>query len=216
MNILESFKIAFSSIWNHKVRALLTMLGIIIGVAAVIVIVALGQGAQTQLTDELFAVDENAIEIFYDYIPTEEEMESGEWSWEPPDLSAADLEVVAGVPGVKAVIGTNNGWGMMVHNDKTADMEITGVGKEFFSARGIEILEGRPINARDNEGMNRVVMIDKKARENFLRKMKIQLGKLLKLMTIHIKLSVFINHQYQSSINGMKMVNYSCRVQSFR
>ena len=42
MNIFESFKIAFSSIWNHKIRALLTMLGIIIGVAAVIVIVAIG------------------------------------------------------------------------------------------------------------------------------------------------------------------------------
>ncbi|WP_062106873.1 ABC transporter permease [Bacillus niameyensis] len=179
MNILESFKIAFSSIWNHKVRALLTMLGIIIGVAAVIIIVALGQGAQTQLTDEIFAVDENVIEIYYDYQPTEEEMESGQWSYEPPNLSPTDLEVVAEVPGVKAVIGTNTGWGMMVHNDKTGDMQITGVGKEYFSARSIEVLEGRPINARDNEGMNRVIMIDKKAREKFFKEDENPIGEIV-------------------------------------
>lgn len=46
MNMWESFKIALSSIWNHKIRSVLTMLGIIIGVAAVIVIVAIGQGAK--------------------------------------------------------------------------------------------------------------------------------------------------------------------------
>ena len=48
MSIWESFKIALSSIWNHKVRSILTMLGIIIGVAAVIIIVAIGQGARNK------------------------------------------------------------------------------------------------------------------------------------------------------------------------
>ena len=62
MNIWESFKIALSSIWNHKIRSILTMLGIIIGVAAVIIIVAIGQGTKKQMTDELFATDKNAIE----------------------------------------------------------------------------------------------------------------------------------------------------------
>ena len=46
LSILESFKIALSSIWNHKIRSILTMLGIIIGVGAVIIIVAIGEGAK--------------------------------------------------------------------------------------------------------------------------------------------------------------------------
>ena len=36
-------------------------------------------------------------------------------------------------------------------------MEITGVGADYFVAKGIKIVEGRPINARDNDGMNRIV-----------------------------------------------------------
>lgn len=57
MSLLESFKVALSSIWNHKIRSILTMLGIIIGVAAVIIIVAIGQGAKTKMTEELFSIE---------------------------------------------------------------------------------------------------------------------------------------------------------------
>ncbi|GIN73722.1 ABC transporter permease [Bacillus sp. J14TS2] len=181
MNFLESFKIAFSSIWNHKVRALLTMLGIIIGVAAVITIVALGQGAQDNLTDELFAVDENVIELWYEYVPTEEEEVSGEWSWQEPELFAEDLDVLQAVPGVKAAIGTNYAGGTINYNDKTGSPEITGVGPEYFRAQSIEILEGRPINARDNDGMNRVVMIDKSARKNFFKENENPIGEIIDL-----------------------------------
>ncbi|GIN59181.1 ABC transporter permease [Lederbergia ruris] len=206
MNILESFKIAFSSIWNHKVRALLTMLGIIIGVAAVITIVALGQGAQDNLTDELFAVDENVIELYYEYEPTEEEMESGGWSWEEPELFAEDLETLEAVPGVKAVIGTNSGWGMLAHNEKTGEMDITGVGPEYFQAQSIEILEGRPINARDNDGMNRVIMIDKVAREKFFKENENPIGEIIDLDDNPYKvIGVYkspIPEQFQWSENG--------------
>ncbi len=74
MNIWESIKVALSSIWNNKLRSLLTMLGIIIGVAAVIVIVAIGQGAKKQMTDELFNVDENVVEIHYEPDQLEDEL----------------------------------------------------------------------------------------------------------------------------------------------
>ncbi len=207
MNFLESFKIAFSSIWNHKVRALLTMLGIIIGVAAVITIVAIGQGAQTQMTDELFAVDKNVIELYYEYEPTEEEMMNGDYAYENPELNSADLETLEAVPGVKAAIGTNTGWGMLVRNDKTGEMNITGVGPEYFSAQSIEVLEGRPINARDNEGMNRVVMIDKVAREMFFKEDENPIGEIIDLDDNPYKvIGVYkspIPEQYQWSENGV-------------
>ncbi|KRG12242.1 ABC transporter permease [Lederbergia galactosidilytica] len=206
MNFLESFKIAFSSIWNHKVRALLTMLGIIIGVAAVITIVAIGQGAQTQMTDELFAVDKNVIELYYEYEPTEEEMMNGDYAYENPELNSADLETLEAVPGVKAAIGTNTGWGMLVRNDKTGEMNITGVGPEYFSAQSIEVLEGRPINARDNEGMNRVVMIDKVAREMFFKEDENPIGEIIDLDDNPYKvIGVYkspIPEQYQWSESG--------------
>ncbi|MFZ2464304.1 MAG: ABC transporter permease [Caldibacillus thermoamylovorans] len=168
MSIVESFKLALSSIWKHKVRSILTMLGVIIGVAAVIIIVAIGQGAKTKMTEELFATEENAVDLRYEPIPVEGQDES-EMSWEEPVLTSEDVEVLSKVPGVKAVIATNQGWGPMVYEDKQGEMQITGVGPEFFTARNIQVVEGRPINSRDTDGLNRVIMVDTKAREKFFK-----------------------------------------------
>lgn len=168
MSIVESFKLALSSIWKHKVCSILTMLGVIIGVAAVIIIVAIGQGAKTKMTEELFATEENAVDLWYEPIPVEGQDES-EMSWEEPVLTSEDVEVLSKVPGVKAVIATNQGWGPMVYEDKQGEMQITGVGPEFFTARNIQVVEGRAINSRDTDGLNRVIMVDTKAREKFFK-----------------------------------------------
>src|SRR5699024_4304097 len=115
MNILESFKIALSSIWNHKIRSLLTMLGIIIGVCAVIIIVALGTGAQNQLTEELFSTDKNMVELYYE--PDFDDDMSGEMIWEEPELTELDLAELQGLPGVRTAIGTNNSWNSINYNE---------------------------------------------------------------------------------------------------
>lgn len=180
MSLLESFKVALSSIWNHKIRSILTMLGIIIGVAAVIIIVAIGQGAKTKMTEELFSIEKNAVDIWYQPMPKEGEEES-EMFWMEPELTSNDVETLSAVPGVKAVIATNQGWGPLIYNDQQGEMEITGVGPEFFTARNIQIVEGRPINARDNDGRNRVVMIDTVAREKFFQDKENIIGEIVDL-----------------------------------
>jgi putative ABC transport system permease protein len=178
MNIWDSFKIALSSIWNHKIRSILTMLGIIIGVAAVIIIVAIGQGTKKQMTDELFSTDKNAIDIYYEYIPPEGETEM---FWQEPELTSEDIETLAEVPGVKAVVATNQGWGMMTHEDEQGEMQITGVGAEFFRARDIQVVEGRALYAADNDGLNRVVLIDTIAREKFFKETENPIGEIIDL-----------------------------------
>jgi len=178
MNIWDSFKIALSSIWNHKIRSILTMLGIIIGVAAVIIIVAIGQGTKKQMTDELFSTDKNAIDIYYEYIPPEDEPEM---FWEEPELTSEDIQILGEVPGVKAVVATNQGWGMMTHDDEQGEMQITGVGAEFFPARDIQVVEGRALYTADNDGLNRVVLIDTIAREKFFKESENPIGEIIDL-----------------------------------
>lgn len=176
MSIWESFKIALSSIWNHKVRSILTMLGIIIGVAAVIIIVAIGQGAKKQMTEDMFSTDQQVIELYYEQFPSED---GSDMMWNEPDLTSSDLAEIQKVPGVKAVIGTNNGWGMMVHNEKQSDMQITGVGPDYFSGRKLEIIEGRSFNIRDVDSMNRVVMIDTVARKKLFKESDQVIGEIV-------------------------------------
>src|SRR5690606_38001624 len=78
-----------------------------------------------------------------------------------------DLAVLREVPGVQSVLGINQGWGMMVHNEEQSDMTITGVDEGYFAAKNIEMLEGRPFLARDKDSMNRVILIDSVTREKF-------------------------------------------------
>ena len=205
MSLVESFKLALYSIWKHKVRSILTMLGVIIGVAAVIIIVAIGQGAKTKMTEELFSTDKNAVDIFYQPMPVEGEDES-EMFWTEPEITSEDIELLSEVPGVEAVIATNQGWGPMVYDDQQGDMEITGVGPEFFSARKIQVVEGRTINTRDNDGMNRVVMIDTVARDKFFKGKEDIIGEIIDLNGNPYKLvGVYespIPEQYRVSENG--------------
>lgn len=178
MNIWESFRIALGSIWSHKVRSVLTMLGIIIGVGAVIVIVAIGQGAKKQMTEDLFGTDKNIIEIFSEYIPPEGE-EMG--YWEMPVLTREDLEAVKKVPGVKAVFGTNMGFGMLVHNEKQGNPQITGIDEQYIRARKIAVTEGRPFTRNDIEGVSRVVMIDQVTRKKYFQKDEQVVGEIVEI-----------------------------------
>lgn len=166
MNILESLKIALSSIWNHKIRSLLTMLGIIIGVCAVIIIVAIGTGAKNQMADELFSADKNIIELFYEPLPDEMNQEL---IWIEPELTEQDLAELQQLPGVRVAIGTNYGWGTLSHHDKQMELNITGIGREYFYGRSIKLIEGRYFTEMDINNVNRVIMIDDYTKEKLFR-----------------------------------------------
>ncbi|MBO1004640.1 ABC transporter permease [Pseudogracilibacillus auburnensis] len=178
MNILESFKIALSSIWNHKIRSILTMLGIIIGVCAVIIIVAIGTGAQTQLTDELFGDDKNVIELYYEPFPTDD---GSEMMWVEPELTADDLAEIQQLPGVKVAMGINHGWGTLFHNEKQIELQIVGVGRDYFYGKNIEMVEGRPFTMQDNDNMNRVVMIDDFTRDKLFKEDEDIIGEIVEI-----------------------------------
>ncbi|OLS40657.1 ABC transporter permease [Bacillus sp. MRMR6] len=179
MSIWESFVTALGSIWSHKIRSILTMLGIIIGVGAVIVIVAIGQGAKKQMTEDLFGTDKNIIEIFPEYIPTEEDEMN--MYWEIPVLTREDLEAVKEVPGVKAVFGTNYGYGMLSYNEVQGNPQIIGIDEQYIRGRKISVLEGRPFTRNDIEGISRVVMIDKAAREKYFKKDQPVIGEIVEI-----------------------------------
>ena len=64
MNLVESFRIAIRALNANKVRAALTMLGVIIGVAAVILLVAIGSGVQQEITGQIEGLGSNLLFVF--------------------------------------------------------------------------------------------------------------------------------------------------------
>jgi len=178
VNIIESFKIALSSIWNHKIRSILTMLGIIIGVCAVIIIVALGTGAKDQMTQDMFGMEENVIELYYEPFPDED---GNIMYWEEPNLTSDDLAEIQSIPGVKVAMGINYGWGSINHNNKQIEMDITGVGRDYFYGKKLQVIEGRGFTEQDNQNMNRVLMIDDYTREKLFKDDEEIIGEIIEI-----------------------------------
>src|SRR6202012_1766541 len=100
MRILASLKIAGRALRRNKMRSLLTMLGIIIGVASVIASVSLTSGATKQVEDQVASLGENVITVFSGNFTSGGQR--GGWG-SAPTLTLADAAAIARLPNVAAV-----------------------------------------------------------------------------------------------------------------
>lgn len=102
MNIWENVKMAVDSIRVHKLRSILTMLGIVIGVAAVVIIVAIGQGGTEKLTESFSGVG-NTVQL----VPKQDENQSYYPLSDEVIFTSADVEDLKRIPEVKNVIAVS-------------------------------------------------------------------------------------------------------------
>lgn len=166
---MENWKFALSSIMGHKLRSFLTMLGIIIGVASVVVIMALGDGMKASVT-ESFSQDKQDVNIYFESNP-EEDGEGGfgmgtafyEGVYvEPPKVTDNLMkQVVESVDGVDNYYLTNNTTASVVFQNKKADsVNITGINETYFEVKQYEILAGRKFDQTDYRQFARIIMLD--------------------------------------------------------
>jgi putative ABC transport system permease protein len=139
MNLWENVKMAFDSIFAHKLRSILTMLGIVIGVASVILIVAIGQGGTDQLT-EAFAGSKNTINL----VPKQEQ---GSF-YVPPEetlFTPKDVEDLKRIPEVKRVLA----YSFQVAPARWRDKKVDGAfvlglnDNTYLETSGFPVAEGR-------------------------------------------------------------------------
>ena len=169
---MQNFKFAISSILGHKMRAFLTMIGIIIGVASVVVIMALGNGMQQGVTKSI-TKDQQYVALLYSHTKSnyttgvnlmefngEAEADS-EILEEPPVIQEAWVKELLKVDGVKGYYVTNGSSAdFSYHNKKSEKVNITGVNATFFKIRKYEILAGRTLLPSDYQSFSNVMMID--------------------------------------------------------
>jgi putative ABC transport system permease protein len=164
MRLLNLFKIAFVAMLKNKMRSLLTMLGIIIGVGAVIVMVAIGQGAQKQIADQIGSLGTNLLTVFPNaFRQGSVSMGSGSAS----RLTLDDVEklkkeatLAAGIsPMVRSsvqVVGGNGNW----------STQISGVSSDFLDIRSWTLASGDFFAPSDVESQSRVCVIGQTILEN--------------------------------------------------
>ncbi|MED1113430.1 ABC transporter permease [Bacillus paramycoides] len=166
MSLLDSMKIALSSILAHKLRSALTMLGIIIGVGSIITVVAIGQGGEAMLKSKIAGSGNNLMPIQFKPDINDEFAMGGH---EVPKLTEEDILEVKQVKDVAHVITTNSTMEALDINDKKAMINVIGLDSEYFQVNKVKMVKGRSLNESDISQGNNVVMISMKAEETLFK-----------------------------------------------
>lgn len=137
---------ALSSLRAHKLRSILTMLGIIIGVGSVIAVVAIGQGGEQVLKSQLTG-ESNTIELLY--LPSDEELEANPASLYEDAFTQEDIKLIESIPEVERVAATSTESSLVRHRQESTDGMITGINQAYIDVHGLEITEGRNLMPAD-------------------------------------------------------------------
>ena len=168
--MLDNIRMAFASLWAGKMRALLTMLGIIIGIGSVIAIVTVGNSLTSSVSESLVAMGGNNLQLSVDPRPDENGDYIGNYGYMESDLLSDEMlqayrERFARQ--IKAVVLTESwGAGRIQQGANTAKVNITGVNQGYFDAGKCELAAGRALNEADQEGARQVALVSDLLVEN--------------------------------------------------
>ncbi|MGX4669378.1 ABC transporter permease [Cerasibacillus sp. JNUCC 74] len=162
MRMLENVKMALSTLYSHKMRSILTMVGIIIGVGSVIAVVAIGRGGEVMLKAQFSGV-ENARELYYE--PSEEEIESNPNALFESAFSEEDIRTIENIPEVQRVIKSSTENSHLRYYEAETKGNIKGISEEYMNANQLEIASGRNFTSGDFWGGNRSVIVSESFRD---------------------------------------------------
>ena len=164
MNLLESVRVALRALGANKLRALLTMLGIIIGVAAVISLMSVGRGVQAGVTDRIQGLGTNLL-----FVRPGAAREAGvrQTQGTVQTLTLEDADAIAErVPSVVAVAPEIGGIGQLVASGQNWSSRITGTTEDYADVRNFRVANGDFIGRQQMESRARVVVLGSSVAEN--------------------------------------------------
>ncbi len=153
-SFLESLNMSVHAIISNKMRSLLTMLGIIIGIASVVSVVALGNASQAKILEQINSMGTNTIDImpgtgFGD-------MRSGRVK----TLKVGDSDYLGKQGFIDNSTPNVSASGTLVYENHSVTAQLKGVGAAFFDVKGKKIAQGRVFNQEEVNTMASVVVID--------------------------------------------------------
>ena len=151
---MESFRMSVQAILAHKMRSLLTMLGIIIGIASVVSVVALGRGSQEKILADINSMGTNTISIY----PGKGfgDRRSGRIK----TLTVDDANVIGRQGYVESATPLTSSNGTLTYRNTDLSAQLYGAGAQYFDVRGIKLKAGRFYDRADVAESAQVVVID--------------------------------------------------------
>ena len=163
--MLENVRLAFQGIWGHKLRSVLTMLGIIIGIAAIITIVSTIKGTNEQIKENLIGAGNNVVTVQLNQNGYPYDLS---WNTVPScvkiikEETRRELEEISGVERVSLYTSRNYSEGVYyINNQFTGRM--VGVDRNYFSVYGLQVRSGRGFLPEDFEDCRKVALVDSSA-----------------------------------------------------
>ena len=163
--MLENIHLAFEGIWSHKLRSILTMLGIIIGIAAIITIVSTITGTNEQIKENLIGAGNNVVTVQLNQNGNQYDL-----SWSPlPDTvrviseeTRQALEDINGAEEVSLYYSRSYTDGFF-YLDTPFNGNVLGVDRHYFSTYGMQIRSGRGFTEKDYTEFRKVALVDSTA-----------------------------------------------------
>lgn len=157
----EAFRMALVSMLSQRLRTFLTMLGIIIGIASVVAVVALGKGSQQKILQEISAMGTSTLDVF----PGNDfgDMHSSAIQ----TLRASDADALAGQPYVHSVTPSLSSSSTLKYRNQALSVMVNGVGEQFFAVRGYQLSQGMAFDRQGVDSLAQEAVID----ENTLKKL---------------------------------------------
>lgn len=218
MNWANLFKISLKALANNKMRAFLTMLGIIIGVAAVITMIALGQGAKQNIQSEISGMGSNMIMIHpggerrggVRLDPTEMQ------TLKESDYLALRKESLF-LAGISPNVSCS---GQLISGNNNYPSSVSGVGTDYISIRQLNVESGEMFNDTDIRQSAKVCVIGKTIVDNLFPDGSDPIGRIIRLNQVPLKVIGVLESKGYNSMgmdqDDIVLVPYTTVMKRFR
>ncbi len=215
---LSNIYVAFEAVVANKLRSLLTALGIIFGVAAVIAMLAIGNGAQQEILEQIKLVGVNNIVVTPIVEQTEEEIANEQGAREKekfsPGLTLRDVEgLVKVVPGISTVSPEILIETYLIKNGTRRSAKLVGVTPDYFRITNFTLAEGKMFNDRQLQRGDPVCIIGNSIKVKFFPTEN-PIGKSIKMGGVWLKVIGVLEERYVSeqSISKLGIRDYNMDV----
>ena len=164
----ENIRLAFQGIWGHKMRSVLTMLGIIIGIASIITIVSTIQGTNEQIKENLIGAGNNVVSVTLNKDGRQYDMS---WNSLPQGVrciteeTRQELEAIRGVEAV-SLYTYRNYVDQLYYKNTQFNGEVYGIDQHFLKVYGYQVKSGRGFTDSDYGNYRKAALVDTNAVTN--------------------------------------------------
>lgn len=163
MNIANLLKIAFKALNNNKLRCFLTMLGIIIGVASVITMLAIGQGSKNSIKAQVSEMGSNMIMIHPGNMQRGGVRQSADAM---QTLQVSDYEALKELAGIAAISPSVNSGGQFINGNNNYPSTVYGITPEYLDIRKLKVKDGSMFSDHDIKSAAKVCVLGKTVVDN--------------------------------------------------